>query len=654
MAFTIDRLLDLGRVGAAVPSPDGTWVAVPVSRLDAEEQKYTTELWRVPLDGGAPVQLTRGKHRDRAPSFRRDGALGFLSDRPTDGDGKEDRRDQVWILRATGGEPFPLTDEPLGVLAFQFAADGDALCVLAEVLPGVPHDEQRARAKDLAKKGPTDLHYTHTPVRHWDQWLGRAAPHVIAYDAQGKGRRDLTPDADRQYRGDVSFDVSRDGTRAVVTEASLADDRLLDTYPRVFDLKTGASRVLARKPRTNGESPVFSPSGRTVALSRNTRSPEAHGPRELTLADVEGGEVRVLCKHFDGWPVPQAFLDETHLVASADAEGHVPVYVVDTAKDTITRVTAESAGGTHEGLAVTRQGHVVGVRHTLLQPPEPFTLEPEEGAEPRLLARLSGFDPKDAGSMVVSRFDVTSTDGARVDSYLLRPATPAKVVPLLWVHGGPIHQWGDVWHWRWNALVFADAGYAVVLPNPRGSTGYGQAFVEGIWKNSWGAQCYDDLMCVTDAVVKRPDLDGARIAAMGGSFGGYMMNWIGGHTDRFRALVTHASIFHFEAMFGASDYGTWFNVELGTSPWVDRAQFEKHSPHRFVGAWKTPTLVLHGEKDYRVPISEALILFEWLQAHRVPSELVVFPDENHWILRPENARAWYGHVLRFLGEHVAA
>src|SRR5690606_27331191 len=202
-------------------------------------------------------------------------------------------------------------------------------------------------------------------------------------------------------------------------------------------------------------------------------------------------------------------------------------------------------------------------------------------------------------------------------------------------HVVPVGQHVDGRHWRWNPLVATGAGYAVALPNPRGSTGRGQAFIEGVWNNRWGGDCYLDLMAVADALERRPDVDGARMAALGGSFGGYMANWIGGQTERLRCLVTHASIYHFPAFHGATDEPAYFALELGGTPYgADPAAFERYSPHRFIEKWKTPTLVIHGEKDYRVPVSEALLLFEALQLHGVESELLIFPDENHWILKP--------------------
>ena len=272
-------------------------------------------------------------------------------------------------------------------------------------------------------------------------------------------------------------------------------------------------------------------------------------------------------------------------------------------------------------------------------------------SEPALVTRLSGFAEGEA-EMRIERMKVPSTDGAPIDVFVACPPSAARAPMLLWIHGGPVSAFADAWHWRWNPLPFTRAGYAVVLPNPRGSTGYGQAFIEGIWKNSWGAQCYEDVLAVADAVAARPDVDGTRTAAMGGSFGGYMVNWIGGHTDRFVALVSHAGIFDRDSLGGVSDYGVWFSDSFGVTVDEDREAFERFSPHRFVTKWKTPTLVLHGERDYRVPIGEALTLFEALQRNGVPSELVVFPDENHWILKPRNVIAWYEHVLRFLDAQV--
>ena len=648
MPFDVRRLVRLGRVSQIAVSPDGTHAVCAVGRLDPAGAKYVSELWRVPLDGGPATQLTRAKYNDRAPCFRRDGALAFLSNRPVE----DDERDQIWIM-GDGTEPKPLTDEPLGVSSFKFAPRGDALVVIANVLPGIAHADQRARGKDLEKGGPSDLFYGDRtgPVRHWDHWLGRAKPHVIAYDDRGQNRRDLTPDAQKQYTGDFAWALSYAGAWIAVVERVLSDDRLDDQALRLIDTKDGSSRVIAQGLHVEHGHPLFSRDGARLFFNRSRRSKERHGKVELCVADVASGATSVLCDSWDRWPIPQAALSDDAIVATCDDEGAVPVFTIDI-RGNVTRVTAREHGGTHESICVTDDGRIAGIRHTLRSPPDPFVIDAKADQRPRMLANLSGFDPKELESHAVECFDAKGKDGARVQTWVVRPKGDAPAPTVLWIHGGPVGMFGDGWHWRWCPHVLVAQGYAIALPNARGSTGFGTEFVDGIWNNAWGGACFEDLMRATDALEKRPGIDGKRIAAMGGSFGGYMCNFIGGQTTRYKALVTHASIFHLEAMCGASDYGPYFAIEMGTTSWKDREAFEKHSPHRFVSKWKTPTLVLHGEKDYRVPISEALILFDALQEHGVESELVVFPDENHWVLKPRNIEAWYGHVLRFLGKHL--
>jgi len=279
----------------------------------------------------------------------------------------------------------------------------------------------------------------------------------------------------------------------------------------------------------------------------------------------------------------------------------------------------------------------------------------ERGSMPKPLARLSGFTPADKWAEMES-FDVPSTDGAAVQSFLVKPKGAKGPLPLaFWIHGGPMGSNLDGWHWRWNPLLLVAQGYAVALPNPRGSTGFGQEFIQGIWGNVWGAQCYRDLMKVADALCARADIDAKRTMAMGGSFGGYMTNWIGTQTTRFRCLITHASVFTMAQFTGTTDHPAWWYLEMGgENPYTDPERFDRYAPVRHVTKWKTPCLVIHGEKDYRCPINEALNLFEALQYHKVPSELLVFPDENHWILKPRNVVAWYEAVLGFIGKYLGA
>jgi dipeptidyl aminopeptidase/acylaminoacyl peptidase len=661
VTYTVEQHIQLKRVSEIAASPDGTWLAVVVQRLDRDGAKYVSDLWRVPTDGGAAVQLTRGHCKDSAPCFRHDGSLGFLSNRQPNEikpDEEAEKRMQVWLLPSAGGEPKQLTDEPLGVESFRFARNADRLVLFAPVISGVPHEQQREVATRRAKDGPSARRFTRQPVRHWDHWLHEnpdlPCTHVIAYDGSGGDRVDLTPEAQREFAIEPALDVSADGKRVVVTRQTPGKDRELDTTLLVIDLETKAQRVYGEADNVNFELPLFSPDGNRIATARSTRSPKLAVRPVATIIDVAGGEMRQLAAHWDRWPsIARWSHDGKQLVATADDEGHAPVFTIDAANGTVERITAWAAGGAHSNLDVLPDGRIVGIRSTLLDAPECFVVEPSPVSTPKPLARLSGFTPATAWAEVES-FTTRSTDGTPIQSFLVKPKDAADKLPLaLWIHGGPIGMDVDGWHWRWNPLLAVAQGYAVALPNPRGSTGFGQDFVQGIWGNVWGDQCYQDLMAVTDALVARPDIDGARTMAMGGSFGGYMTNWIGTQTDRFKCLVTHASIVTMAQFTGTTDHPAWWYLEMGgENPYEDMAQFDRYAPIRHIRNWKTPVLIIHGELDYRCPINEGLNLFEALQYHGVASELLLFTDENHWILKPKNIVAWYDAVLGFIGRHM--
>ncbi len=657
--YSIEDHIRLGRVSQIAAAPDGSWLAVSVQRLDTDGVKYATDLWRVPTDGSAAVQLTRGDSKDHSPCFRHDGALGFLSNRkPNEIKADEDaeQRHQVWLLPAAGGEPRQLTDEPLGVEAFKFAAGSERMVLLAPVLLDVPHDQQRETAAERKKKGSSARRYTEQPVRHWDHWLHENADfaftHLIGCKADGSERVDLTPTARREFAIEPGFDIAADGSRAVITTASQGLDRELDSALLLIDLATQASRVLGAAPRTNLDSPRLTPDGRQLVAVQSLRDAKTAIQPRAVLFDLELGTTRTLATNSECWPQPGDFsTDGKTLYATADDNGHVPVIAIDLASGAAQVYADTAGGGANSDLAALPDGRVACIRSTLLDAPECHVISNANGTAP--LARLSGFTPATDWAEI-QRIDVPSTDGVTIQAWITRPKQASGPLPvLLWIHGGPIGMAADGWHWRWNALLAAAQGYMVVQPNPRGSTGFGQAFVQGIWGNVWGGQCYADLMAVTDAVSKRSDAAPDRMMAMGGSFGGYMTNWIGTQTQRFRCLITHASVLTMAQFTGTTDHPAWWYLEMGgENPYTDREAFDRYAPIAHITNWKTPTLIIHGELDYRCPIGEGLNLFEALRYHGVPAELMIFPDENHWILKPRNAVAWYEAVFDFLKRYL--
>lgn len=661
--YTAEEHVRLRRVSSIAPSPDGRWLAVGVQRLDRDGIKYVSDLWKVPTDGGPAVQLTRGESNDVAPAFRHDGALAFLSNRqPNDikPDEEAEKRMQLWLLPAEGGEPRQLTDEPLGVQGFRFAAKADRLLLLAPVLAGVPHDKQRETASERAKKGPSARNFRRQPVRHWDHWLhqnaDRANTHLIACRADAAERVDLTPDATSQLSIEPHVDITDDGRHALVVWRTPGADRVDDHSVVLFDLAAGTHRALPQPACTDSEGARFSPDGTAIALVRATRSADKMLRPVLTLLDLEGNG-RELALDWDRWPhLADWTADGKQLLVIADDEGLACVFGIDADSGRVQRLTARSAGGAHGDVNALPQGGFACSRSSLLDAPECYVHDGRAETEPRVLARLSNFTPATAWAVTES-ITTPSTDGTPIQSWVTRPLSRRgeRSPVLLWIHGGPIGMSGDGWHWRWNSLLAVAQGYTVVQPNPRGSTGFGQRFAEGIWGNVWGNQCYRDLMAVTDALEQRADIDPTRIMAMGGSFGGYMTNWIGTQTQRFRCLITHASISTMAKFTGTTDHPGWWYLEMGgENPYQDPEAFDRFAPMRHIANWKTPALIIHGELDYRCPLGEALNLFEALQYHGVESELLVFPDENHWILKPRNIVAWYDNVLRFIGTHMGA
>jgi dipeptidyl aminopeptidase/acylaminoacyl peptidase len=655
----------LPRLGGLALSADGARLAVGVQTLNPEGTKWQSALWEVdPAGDSAPRRLTRSAPGESAPAWAPDGSLLFTSSRPDpdEKDGEDEPRPALWCLPPDGGEARRVVARPGGVGGFLVAADTGDVLLVADTLPGgADAESDERRRKERKEAGVSAVLHDDYPVRYWDHDLGPAAPHhlflgqVPAERAAGEaaaptGTRDLTPDAAPPAGAGEAWALSPDGSQ--LARAEHVPDGPAGRRRRLVLTSTadGSDRVLVDDPLAELQEAAFSPDGSSLVCVREALSTYADPPDyTLLLVDVAGGGARELTPGFDRWPTePQFSADGSAVYFLADDGGRHAVFRVPVDGGEPVRLTAD---GSYGDLQVARDGSALyALRSGYDSPPVPVRIDPVQALQDPVVLPHPGVTGPLPGTLV--EVEATAADGTRVQSWLVLPEGASAESPaplLLWIHGGPLSSWG-AWSWRWCPWLMAARGYAVLLPNPALSTGFGRDFVRRGW-GEWGAAPYTDLVAAVDAAEQRPDVDATRTAAMGGSFGGYMANWVATQTDRFRAIVTHASLWDLDSFTGTTDVGYFWEREWGDALTEPR-RYELYSPHRFADAIRTPMLVVHGDKDYRVPIGEALRLWYDLRKRAVPSRFLYFPDENHWVLTPGNAVVWYETVLAFLAEHV--
>ncbi|OBK77251.1 S9 family peptidase [Mycobacterium sp. 1274761.0] len=641
----LDDYFALPRVAGLAVSPDGSRVVTTISELNEKRTEYITAIWELDPAGRAPARrLTRGAKGESSPAFTSDGDLLFVSARPRDDD--DDPPAALWRLPAAGGEAVDVFTPPGGVELAKAARGSATAVVRTPLLPSARDVDDDRRLRQLRKDNKvTAIVHTSYPIRHWDRDIGPAAAHLFAVNLAGVGESsDLTPQPGGALR-DANVDISSDGGFAVTSWQQPARGASVHSVLVRIDLASGEQTVIADDPDADLWSPVISPDGSAVAFVRESYSTPDVAPR-ISLRHLKFGEERdTVAAHWDRWPISVTWShDGQTMIVTADDGGRCPVFRVGLGDGTVEQLTADDYAYTD--VAAAPGGVVYALRSSYAAPPHPVRID--DGTVTALpcveLPPLPG---------TLTELTAKVSDGAAVRSWLVLPETQTPAPLLLWIHGGPLASWNS-WQWRWNPWVLAARGYAVLLPDPALSTGYGQDFVQRGWGN-WGDAPFDDLMAATDAACAHPRIDPTRTAAMGGSFGGYMANWIAGHTDRFRAIVTHASLWALEAFNATTDAAYYWRREMTPE------MAEANSPHRFVSDITTPMLVIHGDKDYRVPIGEALRLwYELLSESGLPAaddgtsphRFLYYPSENHWILSPQNAKIWYQVMIAFLAEHV--
>ncbi len=648
-----EELAKVARLGGFDVSPDGRWIACAVGTPVVSENLTRSAIWIAPSSGsGEPRRLTVGDKRDTDPAFSPDGGrVAFLSTR--------DGSSQIWTVDLAGGEPAKATSFPTGINGFRWSRDGKWFLAAADVFPECTDVACLDRRTKERAKSPTKARVaTRLLFRHWDSWKEGMRSHVWKIAADGSSALDLTP-GDRDVPpfavgGSLDFDVSPDGREFVYPsnpDPVEAISTNADLWLAPFAGGGSPKNLTAGNVAYDG-APKFSPDGKWIAYRSQSRPGFEADRVRLLLYDRTSGATRSLTEGFDASVDDFSWApDSRSIYFLSEVQARVGVFRVPIARGAPVELWRD---GTAAHLVVSRDGsRLFFSASTLTRPAEILALESAGKAGARSVVRVNEALLSSVQLGEVSQRWTKSADGRDLQAWLVKPPDfdPSKKYPAVFlIHGGPQNAWNDSWSFRWNPQVFAAYGYVVYAPNPRGSTGFGQEYTDQISRD-WGGRVYDDLMRQADDLESLPFVDGARIGAAGASYGGYMVAWILGHTNRFKALVCHDGVVDPRAMALETEelwFPTW---DFGGWPW-ESDLYEKWNPMRFVEKFQTPTLVVTSEKDYRVPFGQGLQLFTALQVRKVPSKLLAFPDEGHWVLKPGNSRVWHATVMDWLATYL--
>ncbi|MBD3868922.1 MAG: S9 family peptidase [Acidobacteria bacterium] len=647
--FTVHDLHAMDRLSGLSVSPDGNTVLFTVRSTDFDKDGGTTDLWTVPASGGEPRRLTTDPAADHSGAWTPDGtAVLFLSSRSGSS--------QLWKIRMDGGEARQVTDLPAGINGFLQSPSGDRLVLALEVFPDCDTvqctvDRLDARAAGKVSGRIHDSLF----VRHWDTWKDGRRSHLFLMPAGGGDLLDLMKgmNADspsKPFGGMEEVTFTRDGTGVVFTarqgkgEAWSTD---LDLYLVPAD---GSARPEVLTPDNDAvdTTPVFSPDGGTLAWLAMERPGFEADRLRIMLRSWPDGETKVLADDWDR-SVSSLFWapDGKSIYATAPDLGNVSLFSISIPRGKVKRLVT---GGKVQSAERSGDRLVYGLE-TLRSPVELFTAD-LKGKDVRSLTRIN---EDRLNSVLMGEYEQFSFKGwndENVYGYVIKPVgvMEGRKFPVAFIiHGGPQGSSANGFHYRWNPQPYAAAGYGVVMIDFHGSTGYGQQFTDSISRD-WGGKPLVDLQKGLEAALERYDfLDGNRVAALGASYGGYMVNWIAGNwPDRFRCLVNHDGVFDTRAMYFETEE-LWFDEwEQGGTPWENPKGYEEFNPVAHIGNWKTPMLVIHGGLDYRVPDTQGIGAFNALQRRGIPSRFLYFPDENHFVLRPSNAALWHETVLGWM------
>ncbi len=654
-AITFDNMIQMHRVGEAQVSPDGKWVAYTVSTPDMDANRGASNIWIVPTAGGASLQLTQSGH-DSSPVWSPDGkTIAFLSSRSGDS--------QVYLLSMDGGEAKPLTHLSTGADIVKWSPDGKTIAFTSGVYPNCKDDACNSARDAEKEKNKVKAHVAeHLLYRHWTHWNEGKRGHLLVVPVDGSAApRDLTaganydvPPDERGGPGDLNFSPdSKEICFTAVTDPVEAISTNGDLF--LVPVAGGEVKRITTQPGFDG-GPAYSPDGRYIAYHAQL-TPEYESDRwRVMLYDRATGKNENLSEGFDRSANELTWsADSRTIYFTAENETQQPIYSM------APRAGAEPkkliADSYNLGISLSSDRKTLVFERTSLTMPAEIFAAASDGSGVRQLTHHNDYILASLKMNEPETFWFDGAGGTKVQAMMIRPPDfdATKKYPLLVIlHGGPQTMFSNAWGYRWNAQVFSAAGYVSLMINRRGSTGYGQKFTDEI-TNDWGGKPYVDVMNGVDFVLKKYSyIDGTRMAAVGGSYGGYMANWIATHTGRFKAIISHAGIYDKNSMYATEEL--WFEEhDMQGMPWTSGENYRKWAPMTYAGdlaKFKTPTLVIAGERDYRVPYTQSLEFFNTLQRQGVPSKLVVFPDEGHWVLKPQNSRFWYKTFLDWLATYL--
>jgi dipeptidyl aminopeptidase/acylaminoacyl peptidase len=647
--YTAEAMWGLKRLADPAISPDGRLAVVPVTKYDIEKNKPETDLWLVPTKSGKARQLTSDAASDSSPVWSPNGELiAFVSKRG------EDKQPQIYVIPVDGGEARRVTQVPTGVIAPKWFPDSKRLAFLSQVWPELKSwKDMEQRMKDRAEPKMTAQVWDRAPVTYWDHFLDHRETHIYTVELEGGEPKPVTVGSGYALEvsepGPNSYDVSPDGTE--IAFAADVDRTGTDSNFDVFVIPAagGTARNLTADHVTDDFAPKYSPDGKLLAFSRQEVKDFYADRVRLALYERRANKVRVITENWDRsadgivWSP-----DSDELFGSIDDEGTRRIYRFDIGGGVPRAVTREHS---FTSLAIAGSGPViVGLRQSFVEPPTLVSIIPRTGAA----TKLTDFNDAALAKLTQGRVESVTYKGANGDDVQMWVVYPPNFSPdrkwplYLLLHGGPHNGAIDGYQWRWNAQVFANWGYVTAWHNFHGSSGFGQAWTDSITRD-WADLPYQDTIKAAEWFAAQPWIDKDRLAAGGGSYGGYLASLLLGKPHPFKTLVAHAAVYNLYTQY-ASDGGA--QKKRYGEFWDDFERTNRNSPHMNAGNFNTPTLVIHGQLDQRVPVNHGLELFNTLQNRGVPSKLVYFPDENHWVLKPQNSLFWYETKRQWLEQFV--